>query len=140
VELARWLEVQRDDQTRRKAREAVLNCLIAEGITKSDAAFFKKAGKILEAAEKGIVFNDREEVEAYCANHTVKGVTTKMNKVVICMATLQRDPNSATITYASEPCRTAFTLFEGKGSASYHRHIRERHLKCPKAESRNGRK
>jgi hypothetical protein len=139
VDLARLLRDQ-DNAVNEKAREAELNRLIAEGIATKNAAFFKQAGKILEATEKGTICNNREEIEAYCASHPVKGVTAKMSKAVICMSTIRRDPNSGTIAYTKEPCHTAFTLFDGKGSASYLRHIQEVHLRCPKAESRNGRK
>jgi hypothetical protein len=141
VDLARYL---RDGgfgkENAKKAPEAELNRLITAGIAKGDAAYFKKAGKMLEAAERGKMCNSRDELEAYCAEHPVRNVTDKMNKAIICMATLQRDPDTDTITYSSQPCYTAFTFFDGKGSASYARHIQEWHLKCPKAETRNGRK
>jgi hypothetical protein len=121
------------------AETAKIDGLIAKGVLRGEDKYFKEAGKLLEAAQEAMKCDNRQEIDAYCAQNTVEGIKNTMTKVIICRTTVKRDKVTGAITYDDEPCHTAFTAFPGKGS-SHPRHIQEIHLACPKYTSRNAHK
>jgi hypothetical protein len=121
------------------AETAEIAGLIAKGVSRGEDKHFKDAGKLLETIQEAIKCDNRQEIDDYCAQNTIKGIKDTMTKVIICRATVKRDSVTGVIAYDAEPCHRAFTVFPRKGS-SYPRHVQEIHLGCPKYTSRNAHK